>query len=219
MPVAYLKRTQPIIELWSRLKLRIRLNDALDIGSIMETHKEKKYTSAVLMVPANATIIDIGASIGDFSILCASWFENCKCFSFEPDKTAFKLCQKNISLNNFQNQIKCFPLAVSDKAGELVIGEDTFEAITLDQIFTDNLIDRCDLLKIDIEGMEYSMFKNMSKETLQHVNAITMECHEYPGCEGELSKLKLNLSEQGFHVETTIVSFHNVCHLYAFRQQ
>ena len=218
MPFTGLKVATPIVHLRSSIKLKIRLKNVLDIGSILETHTKKEYTPVKLRVPENAAIIDIGASIGDFSIFCASFFKGSSCFCFEPNMVAYKICQENISLNNLQSRIKCYPLAVSNKAGEMMIGKDMFEAITFDQIFTDNKIDKCDLLKIDIEGAEYAMLMNTAKDTLKRIMAITMECHIYSDKGEELSKLKQYLLEQGFQVETTPISTHRVCYLYAFRQ-
>ncbi|MBI3608077.1 MAG: FkbM family methyltransferase [Nitrospirae bacterium] len=90
-------------------KLRIRLKHLYDIGSIIETYHRKVYFPSTLGIPDNATIVDVGASIGDFSVCCASSFHGAKVFSYEPDKDAFELLKENISLNHLEGQIKPYP--------------------------------------------------------------------------------------------------------------
>lgn len=86
-------------------KLKIRLVNTLDLGSIIETFQRKVYTPKMLKIPKKAKIIDIGTSISDFSVFCASTFKNCNCFSFEPTRSAFELCRENILLNKLNDRI------------------------------------------------------------------------------------------------------------------
>ncbi len=195
-------------------KLRIRLKHLYDIGSIIETCQRKVYCPSTFRMPDKATIVDVGASIGDFSVCCASSFRCAKVFSYEPDKDAFELLKENISLNLLEDRVKPYPLAVSGVSGKITIGREFFDATSIEEIFTKNKIGSCDFLKMDIEGAEYDVLLKTPKEILKRINTIAMECHIYDRGEN-LNRLRTYLIETGFDVTTTKVTAHNVCYLYA----
>lgn len=58
---------------------------------------------------------DIGANIGIYSIYAASKFKNLKIISFEPSTSNTRTLSRNISINNFEDKIKIFPIALCDK--------------------------------------------------------------------------------------------------------
>lgn len=58
---------------------------------------------------------DIGANIGIYSIYAASKFKDLKIISFEPSTSNTRTLSRNISINNFENKIKIFPIALCDK--------------------------------------------------------------------------------------------------------
>jgi len=217
LPVPGLKKNVGIVVLRKGTCFKIRLINTLDLGSIMETHQRKVYTPNRIKIPANAIIIDIGASIGDFSIFCASSFRDCTCFAFEPTRNAFELCKENIFMNKMDDKIKIYPYAVSGQDGEIMIGGDAYKAISLQEILKRNKIEKCDLLKIDIEGAEYEVLLNTPKEILERVKAMAMECHIFDNGEN-LQRLKDYLTGTGFDVITSRVTVHNICYLYATRQ-
>ena len=55
---------------------------------------------------------------------------------------------------------------------------DDVEAITLDQLFGKHAIERCDLLKIDVEGQEYEILHATSEATLARIERIHGEYHD-----------------------------------------
>lgn len=211
-----LKDKFTIARLRSGGKIKIRLNNMLDLGSVMETFVEHVYTPKIIVAANNATIFDIGASIGDFSIFYSYAFSAARCLCYEPTRSAFELCKENIVLNNLEGNVEVFPLAVSGKSGELIIGGDVYRAITISDIFSDNGINKCDLLKMDIEGAEYDVLLNTEESVLKRIGAIAMECHIY-NKDAKLHELEQHLIYAGFNVKRTNISAHNICYLYAWR--
>src|SRR3989338_957365 len=207
LPVPSLKKNIDIVVLRKGTCFKIRLINTLDLCSIMETHQRKVYTPDIIKIPDNATIVDIGASIGDFSVFCAVSFKNSKCFCFEPTQNAFELCENNILLNNLTDKITVYKLAVSDKSGKITIGEDIYDSVTVEDIFLKHQIDKCDLLKMDIEGAEYEVLLNTPKEILERVKAMAMECHIFDKGE-HLRSLRDHLKNAGFNVTTTKITAH-----------
>ena len=63
----------------------------------------------------NIVFWDIGANIGLYSIYAAVKFKDIKIISFEPSTSNTRTLSRNISINNLQNKISIFPLALSDK--------------------------------------------------------------------------------------------------------
>jgi len=52
------------------------------------------------------------------------------------------------------------------------------EVTTLDRVFDDFAIERCDLLKIDVEGAEYEILGCASRATLDRIDRIVGEYHD-----------------------------------------
>ena len=58
---------------------------------------------------------DIGANIGLYSIYTAVKFKDIEIISFEPSTSNTRTLSRNISINNLENKISIFPLALTDK--------------------------------------------------------------------------------------------------------
>ena len=136
--------------------------------------------------PGN-TFIDIGANIGLFSITASAIVgDNGKVLSFEPFATNYNAFLNNINLNKIKN-ITAIQKAVAEKEQELNLFYDSTEsnlgmvssyasshtiqqqikAVSLDNFLPTININAIDIIKIDIEGGEYSALLGM-KATIQH---------------------------------------------------
>jgi hypothetical protein len=74
--------------------------------------------------------------------------------------------------------------------------------ISLDQLFKQNHIEHCDLLKIDVEGAEYVILYGTSDETYAKIDRIHGEYHNV----GDEEKFKIEslakfLRKKGFEVK------------------
>lgn len=166
-------------------------------------------------------IIDVGANIGIFSIY-ASAIPNTQVHSFEPFRENVELLMCNIKINNLNN---CFvnPLACSNinGPGKLfltdlstrislinrdVISEKELDRyiivknITLEKYIEQHNIEKIDFLKLDCEGSEGLIFKDISSQTLEKISKIAMEFHDNvsPLNHKEINKL---LIKAGFSTE------------------
>src|SRR3990167_2509865 len=83
-------------------------------------------------------------------------------YFYEINKARISLMEKNIRINNCKN-IKLFEK----------------RARTLDSIFEENKIRKCNFLKIDCEGCEYEIFKNTSPKYLSRIEFIALEAHTF----------------------------------------
>ena len=83
-----------------------------------EVFESMSYYSNGIKIPKEATIIDVGANVGSFSIFANILFENPKIYAFEPLQPTFKLLEKNIAL--YGGNIELFNIGISDKEEEAV---------------------------------------------------------------------------------------------------
>ena len=125
--------------------------------------------------------VDVGANIGLHTLNMARIVGNTgRVFAFEPDPSNFEILEKNVKINNYQNII-LEQKAVGDKNGRTTLyqsdhpgmhrifpqtkqakGQVQVELTSLDKYFIDsNLADKINFIKIDVEGLEFSVLKGM----------------------------------------------------------
>ena len=137
----------------------------------------------------DATILDIGASFGYLSLVWAnSIAQNGRVISFEPNPNVFKSFRKSISSNNLDSIIHLNNLAVGakDEKIELFLNSTSSntlnikgkkrDGITIDMVSVDsftkkNNIVNCDLVKIDVDGIELDILLG-SQELLKKCKPI-----------------------------------------------
>jgi len=143
-----------------------------------------------------------------------------KIYAFEPFPDNFQMLRKNIERNNLTNIIP-HRMAIASKAGTRKLFMNAINTsahslnkkskvsvdvlcTTLDDIFFENNVECCDLLKMDCEGAEYEIILSASMETLKKISQIIMEYHA-PECFGLddrnlLNDLVARLKVSGFNV-------------------
>lgn len=117
------------------------------------------------------TFVDVGAGLGDYSLIAASRIKTGIIFAFEPHLVALAYLNENIAINNLQNKILAFNKVVSDKNGfEEFTSDEISEfshisskedmnrikipSITLDNFFMSRKEKQIKIVKIDVEGAE-----------------------------------------------------------------
>lgn len=189
------------------------------MATITEIIIYKNYNPPGFEIKENDIIIDIGANIGIFSIYSSLNAKKGKIYAFEPFKKHFSKLNKNLRLNNLAN-VKTFNLAVGKKKGKrdffvsethtgahsLLENKDTrikttVEVIGLKQIFEENKIKECDLLKIDCEGGEYEILYSTPKKILDKIKKIALEFDNLDNSLKNGISLKKYLEKKGFEVK------------------
>lgn len=139
---------------------------------------------------ANATAVDVGSNIGNHSIFFAEVFK--KVYSIEPSYHSFRLLSMNLEPYPNAEALHC---GLGDKAGEAVLSENignygsasaiyngntgegtSISLTTLDSVFSD--VSEIGLIKIDVEGMEYSVLKGGVETLRKHEPVLAFEQHE-----------------------------------------
>jgi len=220
MPFLYLKnigQETVIHSVNDSVKMKLRVG-SFDKWAMYQVWKFGDYKSKSFAIQPTDTIIDIGGHIGSFSIWAAKQAHQGKVFTFEPNTENFLLLRENKELNQIAN-LEIFNLAVSDKIGEITLfnsmqqnmGHSIYEShllnhtivktIPLDEILKANQIEKVDLLKVDAEGAEYPILLNASSLTLQKIDKIILEYHDYLNHGYTYQDIKNHLETNGFVVE------------------
>jgi FkbM family methyltransferase len=170
-------------------------------------------------ISSDATIIDIGANAGYFTLFAAALCPRAKLFSYEPVPVNYAQLKRNRDLNS-PRQINCFPKAVAGHIGEITLTFDPSDSfttsatlftsnkeaekslavpcVTLQGLMDENGIGRCDLLKMDCEGAEYDILYNCPAEYLQRINQIAMEVHRGQKENQNIEALESFFRQEGF---------------------
>lgn len=124
---------------------------------------------------AAATVVDLGANIGLFSLYAHMRMPNATIYAVEADPTTFEVLAKNLTINSLTTSIHAIQLAISSQTGKVPFfctqtsgwsslynlrGAEQgkaaqVDAMSLSSFCKDHHIDGIDFLKIDIEGAEY----------------------------------------------------------------
>lgn len=159
-------------------------------------------------------VLDIGASGGSFSLLAAI-HRNMRCYAFEPTPLTYEILNRNVVLNNLQERVKTFQLALADKNGTAVLkypssGTESGLACigkplrfdkwvefkvcvsTVDDFVAEHGIERVDLLKIDTEGCELQVLRGAQVLISRWHPNIICEC------------LEINTRQFGYHPKEII---------------
>ncbi len=213
------RESQPLIELRPG-GLRFKVRSAMDVWIIKETCLDRDYERAGVELEDGWIILDIGAGLGDFSVHAAKRHPGSLVFAYEPFPESFALLQENVKLNGLDS-VRMFPNAVGSVASSQMVlyavgaavqhrtaatvgaasaTSVTVASVTLDQIFEEQRLSRCDFLKIDCEGAEYEILFQASDQTLGKIKHICLEYHDgvTPYSHEDLAQF---LRDKGFRIQ------------------
>lgn len=163
--------------------------------------------------------IDLGANEGYYTLKLKQNNPKCKVIAVEPNPLAFEVLEKNVKSNKL-NDVILINKAVCNKNGKMTLeivenvsaigGKDLgimnrpwlkremvkkikVDCITLSKLLQEYKVDKVDILKLDVEGMELEILKS-SKNLLNRIHKIVVEWHS----KKIRNELKRFLKENGF---------------------
>jgi FkbM family methyltransferase len=169
---------------------------ALACNSYMRNYEA--YTTYLFRaaIKPGATVVDIGANIGYFSIIGAQKTgSHGKVCAFEPAPDNFRLLRKNVQLSGAVN-VTCIQKAVAGESKSTTLFESnhpgqhslllqpytktghtrTVECVTLDEYLDGQTVG---VIKMDIEGYEYFALQGM-RRTIANSNECTLFTELHP---------------------------------------
>jgi len=167
---------------WGRGKRKVETIDGitfdLDLSEMIDAgiyvHRfEREVTSFIdTACRKGFVVLDIGANIGAHALRFARIVgKGGQIYAFEPTDFAYAKLQKNISLNSFGN-IKTYQVALANQNleqqtisyrsswrsdGRQTQASSVIDFVRLDDWAAENKIGRLDIIKIDVDGNEFSV--------------------------------------------------------------
>lgn len=195
----------PVLEF--RNGMRIKMVPASHAGwdfLFEEIFLDRCYQPCPDFIPRQGwNVVDLGANMGFFTCQAAAAAPDIRVVSVEPLPPYQEVLKQNVKGNQFSSVTvvegaicgepdQSIPLTVwYNAAGELKTGlvpkdaakVETVSAkgYTLAQVFALGKIERCDLLKVDIEGAEYALFEKISPALWAKISRVVMEVHQDEG--------------------------------------
>ena len=141
-------------------------------------------------IPKGATVIDIGANVGIFSLLAAKSAR--LVHAFEPEPRNFDLIQQNCR-GKSNIVVHNEAIGAIDGTASLSIGSSStafslygdaaetrpVSVRTLSSVFSEYDIEYCDFLKLDCEGAEYPILLGSPAEIFDKIGLLAMEYHDH----------------------------------------
>ncbi|HMD41485.1 MAG TPA: FkbM family methyltransferase [Candidatus Acidoferrum sp.] len=169
-----------------------------------------------MQIRPNDIVIDIGANQGVFT--CYAAYHGARVYAFEPFPQSFETLRENVRSNGFEKNVTARPWAIAGQNGTAnLVYTDSLGGVmnsinlaycqkknidmqqqiavpcyTLAQIIEDMKIDRIRLCKIDCEGAELDILKQVTEKELRKIDSFVIEYHPESYALQELIGLMLN---------------------------
>lgn len=167
--------------------------------SVLKEIFEQRAYSDYFPFYQKATIVDIGAHVGYFSIFSAiNSGPQSTILAIEPETENFNTLVANINVNAMR-QVLPLKAAIGATSGSSLLhksdsvnntlldnypgftekyGVQKTEVKTLAQLMTEHSLDKIDFLKMDCEGAEYAILETTPRQVLDKITTISMEFHD-----------------------------------------
>jgi FkbM family methyltransferase len=170
---------------------KLRLREFWSLFLFDEVFVQSCYEPALIRKRAVRTIIDVGANLGFFTIRAKQLWPDAKIVAIEPDPNNYASLVEHISINNLSD-IKPLQIGLSDKCGcfdlylapRNIAGHSMYKKTDRSiEINTKTLADvismlpnsKCDLLKMDCEGCEFSILNTLTQELADRIGCLIFE--------------------------------------------
>ena len=181
-----------------------------------EVWHRRDYDVPRMQIRPDDIVIDIGANQGVFT--CYAAYHGAQVYAFEPFPQSFETLLENVQSNGFEKNVTAKPWAVAGQNGMANLTyTDSLGGVmnsinlaycqkknldmrqqiavpcyTLARIIEDMKIDRIRLCKIDCEGAELDILKQVTEKELRKIDSFVVEYHPESYDLQELTGLMLN---------------------------
>lgn len=161
----------------------LRPNPFQDMAIATEVFATEVFATEVYKVPEHIRtetasadsvnlVVDLGANVGYSCIYWLANFPSAKVVAFEPHPAHVKQIKKHLEANHAENRVRLIPKAAGIQDGELYLTDQEFlselaqtpsaNSIVVEVVdcFMEIGSERIDLLKMDIEGSEYTLLSD-----------------------------------------------------------
>lgn len=190
---------------------RARIYGPCGVGGIREIWVRDVYLrDDFLSIPPDAQVVDLGANMGNFTVLALAHGPAVRVIAVEAQRNAVAQLRDNVSANGWLDRVSICERLIGGitplhyQVLGHVIGTDERNPKPGVQISEEEFIhayniERIDFLKCDIEGSEFELFRPGSR-LLEMAQQIAIEIHDSGG---DLEQFEAMLREHGFELMRT----------------
>lgn len=206
-----------------RLTLRAGTHDETILREVWD---EDEYPLAGMELGPGAVVVDAGAQIGTFTLLAAA--TGARVVALEPSPLNLPLLRRNLADNGLGDRVRLHACALARPGSHELDLYLTYTnlgghsavasigprvrvpALSLEELFEREGIERCRLLKLDVEGLEGPVLASAPPALLGRVDALYAEVIDHPATEADRrpgepahdrAGLTAHLQAHGFRVE------------------
>jgi FkbM family methyltransferase len=229
--LGWIKAQHVILETRSGFKIKLRTNST-DLMAFTHVWLLREYDRPSFEIHNDDVILDIGAHIGLFVLFVAQFCRNGKIFCFEPVRENYDLLLDNLKMNKITN-VESFNMAVSEKTGEVKIylnedesGHSMFvpstkfiqiQSTSLKNIIDANGLGKCDMIKMDCEGVEYEIIDSLPSNYFDRIKKMCIEYHFADEKPYLIQSMIKKLNELCYSISSRNIS-NSIGFLYAIRK-
>lgn len=224
--------SKEIIRKINGVNMILSLGDAgISRQLIMYGRRETLMTDYLLnsgTIGEGDVVLDIGANIGYYVLLESKLVgETGKIYAVEPISSNIRTLERNVLLNNCTN-VETYRLAMGDKNGSTMIyvsdqsnlsamqkesGVNYIRTEQVDIMTVDTFLEGKedpDLIRMDVEGYEYFIFKGMEKNLKKDIDLL-VEIHGFIMSNKQVDVLFNMLKDHGYRVKYCVADYlHNI---------
>lgn len=161
-------------------------------------YADREIRELARMLPPDPVVLDVGANIGFFTVGLAH-AAGARVYAFEPMPRNVERLRENVDGNGFAARVVVTQTALGDAPGELWLAPEPGGASTgnagpsspdaagavrvrvrtLDHVAADLGIQRCDLVKVDVEGAELAVLRGGAELLRRSRPLIYVELNPY----------------------------------------
>lgn len=181
-----------------------------NISVALGTYERKQTDKFATYCAGTKCFWDLGAHVGYYTLVYNTKNPSGITLAFEPSEVNAKLYHRHMELNQVKNY-QLFQVAVSDKEGILSFnksrstvagklddaGETKVKAVRLSNFFETKEYPLPDLIKMDIEGAEESVLRDVKENFMRNKPVLFLSTH---GKQVHLNCITL-LKEMGYKLE------------------
>lgn len=173
------------------------------ISAVRSIWIDKEYLSGgFLTISPRSIVVDLGATIGDFTLLALTHGEEVKVVSVEQSSESCDHLKSNLTLNGWTDRVQIYHGFIGGKTKKqatLSSGNEKGAVYISEDQFIENFnLSRINFLKCDIEGSEFALFQEKSR-LLKMTDQLAIELHDWGG---DIEEFKTMLRRLGFEVKT-----------------
>jgi FkbM family methyltransferase len=191
----------------NNIKFEVDLSEGIDFSLFLFGNYQKHVTkSKLLQLPADATIIDIGANLGAMTLQFAQIASKGKVYSFEPALPTLVKLQRNLQLNpELASHVVVVNSFASSKSAQnpgikaysswkltgekgvnvhpehlgIALSTEGVGSVSLDDFSKSEQLNRIDFIKIDTDGHEFEVLNGAKNLIAKFRPRIIFEISQY----------------------------------------